>query len=495
MPLLRQSLRVCRPIRSLPPSLHTTPPSIPPSLHTPSPPGARPTSPPSLHTPPPAAPATTPPSIHATPPSTPPSARSRSKLSLAALSALSLLAAYAAAIYSSLHNDSLADWLVTHIPTADRSIAYITSLLPAPQTPSSRFSPSPIQPINLAGHDPRLHPLLVNLNAIIDAANVNSPPSPAILTDSKSLIASLANILQDSTDIDLANLVASFHEKSAELDKATQFQQQRWARELEIERENLTRDYERRLGAEILNIQNVAHQKLQNELADLQIRAQRRWNRQLKARIEQERGNRLARLDALQKGLLQLSTLSASQNALFDSFIKSQKLSLALGALHTAIDQQSSFSNELHALTCVSGKNALVRTALSSVDPNQAIEPLTALNHRFHKLAHAIKSTGLLPENSGVAGHASSTIFSKFLFRKRGLPQDNDIPSILARVEFHLENSNLDQAAREINQLSGWPRLLAQDWLTMARRHLEVKQALEIIAAEATLQALQINIE
>jgi mitofilin len=37
---------------------------------------------------------------------------------------------------------------------------------------------------------------------------------------------------------------------------------------------------------------------------------------------------------------------------------------------------------------------------------------------------------------------------------------------------------------------SGWPKALASDWLQQARRHLEVKQALEIAEREATAQNL-----
>ena len=56
----------------------------------------------------------------------------------------------------------------------------------------------------------------------------------------------------------------------------------------------------------------------------------------------------------------------------------------------------------------------------------------------------------------------------------------NDVESILARVQYYLNENDLDTATRELNQLKGWPKKLAEDWIKAARNHLEIKQAMEV---------------
>ncbi|KAG1086604.1 hypothetical protein G6F42_020921 [Rhizopus arrhizus] len=84
--------------------------------------------------------------------------------------------------------------------------------------------------------------------------------------------------------------------------------------------------------------------------------------------------------------------------------------------------------------------------------------------------------------------HLISIVFSSFMFTKKGLVDGDDVESRLARAEYYLNTEkDLESAAREINQLTGWPKRLSMDWLDAARRHLEVKQALEIMRSQASL--------
>ncbi|KAK9730446.1 MICOS complex subunit mic60, partial [Basidiobolus ranarum] len=53
-----------------------------------------------------------------------------------------------------------------------------------------------------------------------------------------------------------------------------------------------------------------------------------------------------------------------------------------------------------------------------------------------------------------------------------------------------LRENDLETAAREFNQLKGWPKNIAKDWIASARTHLEVKQALEVIEYQAQLASL-----
>lgn len=74
----------------------------------------------------------------------------------------------------------------------------------------------------------------------------------------------------------------------------------------------------------------------------------------------------------------------------------------------------------------------------------------------------------------------TSWLASNFLFQKEGWAEGEDVVSIVARASYWLENKDLDLAAREVNSLKGWPKTLAEDWLEAARRHLEVRFALEV---------------
>ncbi|KAG8990515.1 Formation of crista junctions protein 1, partial [Tulasnella sp. 427] len=62
--------------------------------------------------------------------------------------------------------------------------------------------------------------------------------------------------------------------------------------------------------------------------------------------------------------------------------------------------------------------------------------------------------------------------------------------NVLARAEYHLNEKDLDTAARELNQLTGWSKVLLKDWLDAARARLEVQQALEVIQTQASLSSL-----
>lgn len=66
-----------------------------------------------------------------------------------------------------------------------------------------------------------------------------------------------------------------------------------------------------------------------------------------------------------------------------------------------------------------------------------------------------------------------------------------DTYDILKRVRFCIEQRNLEMALRYANQLSGEPRKVAKDWIKDTRKHLEVKQALDLI--QSKISAINIH--
>ncbi|KAG4218290.1 hypothetical protein PC116_g33230, partial [Phytophthora cactorum] len=125
----------------------------------------------------------------------------------------------------------------------------------------------------------------------------------------------------------------------------------------------------------------------------------------------------------------------------------------------------------------------VVNAAIGSINPSayqRGIATPSQLIDRFRRVASEVRKASLLPDDAGVASHASSWVLSKVLFKKQGLAAGNDVESILTRTQTLLEEGDLDAAAREMNGLQGWAKTLSRDWLAEVRKVLEVQQALEV---------------
>ncbi|XP_071491565.1 MICOS complex subunit MIC60-like [Diadema antillarum] len=69
-------------------------------------------------------------------------------------------------------------------------------------------------------------------------------------------------------------------------------------------------------------------------------------------------------------------------------------------------------------------------------------------------------------------------------------PATLDTFKLVAYTSYHLENSNLEQALRYANQLTGMPRSVAEDWLREARLLLETSQAASVLSSHASAAGL-----
>jgi mitofilin len=268
--------------------------------------------------------------------------------------------------------------------------------------------------------------------------------------------------------------------------------------ELEQERERLNQAYTERLRGEVEQVEKLAQKKLQNELMEQAIELQRRFNREIGARVEEERGGRLGKLEQLEKGIAQLKQLSVESSSFIADRVKLQDLEVAVHALKTVLSEQASrpFIAELAAVKEIAGEDTLVRAAIGALDREtmeSGISTTGQLADRFRVVADEVRKAALLPEGAGIAGHATSALLSKVLFRKQGMVPGDDVEAILARTEAYLEANDLDSATREMNQLKGWPKMLSKDWIVMARRHLEVQQVVDILEQSVVLQALRMQ--
>ena len=220
------------------------------------------------------------------------------------------------------------------------------------------------------------------------------------------------------------------------------------------------------------------------------IELQRRWIREVKVKVEEERGGRLARLDELATGLKRLERLALDNSTYLDENIRVHGMWTALRAMQAAIDapERRPFREELRLLRHVAAAkdDAVVSAALASLEetdiPDVGVEPLADLATWFlTSVAPRVSSVALVPDrDAGVLSYLASHLLSSLRFQRHGLAPGTDVLTVLARAEYYMNEKDLDSAARELNQLAGPAQELLHDWLEAARRRLEAQQALEV---------------
>lgn len=276
-------------------------------------------------------------------------------------------------------------------------------------------------------------------------------------------------------------------------------QEAHWKEEYENERERLSQSYKEKLAAELAAADKVYEEKLKNKLLEQSIALQRQFSATVRERVEAEREGRLGKLNELSNSVQELEKLTAEWNAVVDANLKTQHLVVAVEAVKSAIENQvvpKPFITELAALKEIAANDPIINAAIASINPvayQRGIPNAGQLIDRFRRVASEVRKAALLPEDAGVASHLASLAMSKVMFKKAGLAVGQDVEAVLARTEVLLEEGDLDGAAREMNSLQGWAKVLSKDWLSDCRRVLEVKQALDVIQTEARLQTLLVD--
>ncbi|KDN40155.1 hypothetical protein K437DRAFT_258737 [Tilletiaria anomala UBC 951] len=304
-----------------------------------------------------------------------------------------------------------------------------------------------------------------------------------------------------------------------------------WHKNFEVESTKQVKEYQTKLQAELATQSELINERLREEVIAQGIELQRRWMRDIKARVEQERGGRLARLAELATQVKHLENVTRENGKEMESSSRLNTLMASIRALQTVINSpglvqdgcasddggedeaillagKQPFRDSLRRLKANASAtdSPIISSVLSYLDqspiPDEGVDSFITLSTWFQdKVSPAVLRTALLPENAGVLAHATSALLAPLLFKKRasassgsapviGEKQQQDVPSILARAEYLLQREDLDGAAREVNQLQGWGKILAQDWLRAARNRLEVSQALEAVKSETRYLSL-----
>lgn len=313
----------------------------------------------------------------------------------------------------------------------------------------------------------------------------------------------LSQRLEEKTREFNQNLVHAEREMVERLEK----QEDDWKSAFEQERQELVKAYREKLDGEMSVQKDLIEQRLKEEVVAQGIEMQRRWLREIKEKVETERAGRLGKLEELQDGFEKLGKTTLENSSWLDDNRQVNKLWTAVrAAWQSSVDgkDNTAFVRELAALSNVAKRSPsaspdsenTIDVLLASIPDSVAahgVETFPTLSGWFtDRLVPKIRKAALFPQNGGFLSYISSSTISNLLFQKVGFVQGDDVISTLSRAEWYLTHRDLESAAREVNQLNGWPKILARDWLEAARRHLEVRQALQLAEAEAGLASLLI---
>ncbi|KAH7884477.1 mitochondrial inner membrane protein Mitofilin [Phlebopus sp. FC_14] len=277
-------------------------------------------------------------------------------------------------------------------------------------------------------------------------------------------------------------------------------QQEDFSKFFEEEKARYAQAYREKLDHELRTQTELINERLKEEVIAQGIEMQRRWIREVKVKVEEERGGRLARLDELASNLKRLERLTLDNSSYLDENIRVHSMWTALRAMYSAVEGpvRKSFREELRVLrhVAMAKDDAVISTALESLEnsdiPDVGVEPFADLASWFTtSVAPQVSTVALVPDqDAGVLSYLASHFFSSFRFQRHGLTSGSDVLSVLSRAEYYMNEKDLDSATRELNQLTGAAKELLHDWLEAARRRLEVQQALEVMQTQATLASL-----
>lgn len=190
---------------------------------------------------------------------------------------------------------------------------------------------------------------------------------------------------------------------------------------------------------------------------------------------------------------------------------RSQELWLACQSLYGAIragqpgappgdKQMRPLETELTAIREASADHPTVRTILDAMPEEvtkRGVWTEEGLVHRFEKVRSICRKVALVDEtNATPFRYMLSYLQSFFIFKGTILeddvvdPEKLDTFVLVESAAYALENGNLEQAVRFMNQLKGEPRRVAADWLKEAVLSLEAQQAANALLAHAAASGL-----
>lgn len=386
-------------------------------------------------------------------------------------------------------------------PVAAAPVAAVPDFKPPEVNEPSRFPPTaPLQPIYFPNvNEPVVQDLAYMLNDIIAVINADGAHSKygSSIEKAKSQLKKVTSEIDQIKAKVESDAAARVKERVQDFDKAANdlvtrvesamaAQEVGWQREFDEEIKKLKEVHDQRIKLMTERERQVSEERLNNKLLEQAIELKRLFAKEIQQRVEQERDGRLGKLEELSKSVKDLENLAGGWNEVIDTNLRTQQLHVAVEAVRASLQDAAHprpFIKELVALREIAAEDTVVNAAIASINPSayqRGIFSHQDLTDRFRRVATEVRKASLLPEDAGVASHASSLLLSKVMFKKQGLAAGDDVESVLTRTQTFLEEGDLDNAAREMNGLTGWAKTLSRDWLGEVRKVLEVRQALEV---------------
>lgn len=365
----------------------------------------------------------------------------------------------------------------------------------------SRFPPlEPIDLMKLAdAKEPIVRDLVHMLNDLILVINADGAHGKYSTTIEKakneiskvgSKLKTLKGSVEKKAAAEVKSTVAEFDVAATELIKRvenTMVQQElSWRQEFEEQMKSVREGYDERVKLLMEREEKLNGEKLKNQLLEQAVALKKEFVKEVQERVEKERDGRLGKLSDLSTAVSELEKLTVGWNSVVDTNLKTQQLHVAVEAVRANLEDAQHprpFIRELVALKEIASDDAVVDAAIASINPQayqRGIPSSSQLIDRFRRVANEVRKASLLPDDAGVASHASSWVLSHVMFKKQGLAEGDDVESVLTRTQTYLEEGDLDSATREMTGLQGWAKTLSKDWLSEARKVLEVQQALDV---------------
>eukprot|EP00049_Salpingoeca_infusionum_P026723 m.27523 g.27523 ORF g.27523 m.27523 type:complete len:609 (+) comp8936_c0_seq1:25-1851(+) len=172
-----------------------------------------------------------------------------------------------------------------------------------------------------------------------------------------------------------------------------------------------------------------------------------------------------------------------------------RSLYLAIDAVERAIETQTPIATHVLALQAAinsdkdpnASKLPLIMNAFRNVE---VVPRKGDLLVQFAQVKTNARKVAFVPQYGGMWSYATSYLVSWLTFAPEGMVEGTDPEAILARAETYVQRNDLEAAVREVNQLKGACRDVAQSWLDSARVALTAEMALKVLKAHLQLASL-----
>ena len=118
---------------------------------------------------------------------------------------------------------------------------------------------------------------------------------------------------------------------------------------------------------------------------------------------------------------------------------------------------------------------------LDLVSKMECSESKTLL-HEFNELKPELLRASLIPQSGSIFSHITAALLSPLLLSTKFPPVNSNLDRVMRIIEF-VERDDLFYAVKEAGQMSGWSRLMIEEWRLKCLSHLAWKMRKNILDA------------